>query len=271
MDSIHISWPNLFLGYLLLVIPIAVMWYYRTGLVRDTLVAAARMTIQLFLMGLYLTVLFELNLVWVNLLWLAVMIAVSAGTTIRRSHLSIRKFFLPVMAGTTVAIVIVDSFFLGITLQMDNIFDARYFITITGMIIGNAMKQNIIALNTFYHSLQQRKHEYRYCISNGASRNEALQPFMKEAVRKSFNPQIATMAVLGLIAMPGTLTGQILGGSSPETAIKYQIMLMLSIFIACMITIVVTIIIANRFLFDEYDDFSRFSPFSGRTPGQHPT
>ncbi len=259
MDSIHISWPNLFAGYLLLVIPIAAMWYYRTGLVRDTLVAAVRMTVQLFLMGLYLTVLFDLNEAWINLLWLAVMIAVSAGTTIRRSELSLRKFIVPVVLGTVVAVAVVDSFFLGITLQMSHIFDARYFITITGMIIGNAMKQNIIALNAFYHSLHQHKSDYRYCLANGATRNEALQPFMKSALRKAFNPQIATMAVMGLIAMPGTLTGQILGGSSPETAIKYQIMLMLSIFIACMITVVVTINIANRFLFDDYDNFEAFT------------
>ena len=68
METIEISWLNLFSGYLLLVIPIAAMWYYRTGLVKDTLIAAARMTIQLFLMGLYLPVLFDLNSVWWNLL-----------------------------------------------------------------------------------------------------------------------------------------------------------------------------------------------------------
>ncbi len=259
MNSIQISWPNLLLGYLLLVIPVAVMWYYRTGLIRDTLIAAARMTIQLFLMGLYLTLLFDLNSPWVNLGWFIVMISVSSGTTVRRSELSLKKFFIPAFVGTLVALAIVDSFFLGITLRMENIFDARYFITITGMIIGNAMKQNIIALNAFYHSLQSRKSDYRYCLANGATRHEALQPFMKMAIKKAFNPQIATMAVMGLIAMPGTLTGQIIGGSSPQTAIKYQIMLMLSIFIACMITVVVTILIANRFLFDAYDDFETFT------------
>lgn len=259
MDSIQISWPNLFLGYILLVIPVAVLWYYRTGLVRDMLIAAGRMTIQLFLMGLYLTLLFDLNNAWVNLAWLVVMILVAAGTTIRRSELSLKRFAFPVIIGTVVALMIVDSFFLGITLQMDNIFDARYFITITGMILGNSMKQNIIALNAFYHSLNKQKSDYRYALANGATRNEALQPFMRQALKKAFNPQIATMAVLGLIAMPGTMTGQILGGSSPETAIKYQIMLMLSIFIACMITVVITIHIANYYLFDEYDDFKTFT------------
>ena len=258
METINISWGNLFLGYLLLVIPIAAMWYYRTGLVKDTLIAAFRMTVQLFLMGLYLTVLFDLNSAWLNLLWLLIMIGVSTGTTIRRSELSWKKFTIPVAVSTIISIAIVDAVFLGITLQLDNIFDARYFITITGMILGNSMKQNIIALNTFYKTLEEQKADYRYCIANGATRREATMPFIKTAIKRAFNPQIATMSVLGLIALPGTLTGQIIGGSSPDVAIKYQILLMLAIFIASMITVVLTINLANRFLFDEWDDFGKF-------------
>lgn len=258
MESINISWGSLLLGYLLLVIPIGVLWYYRTGLVKDTLIAAFRMTIQLFLMGLYLTVLFDLNNAWINLLWLLIMVGVSAGTTIKRSELNWKKFVVPIAAGTLISIVIVDAFFLGITLSLENIFDARYFITITGMILGNSMKHNIIALTAFYGTLHNQKADYKYCIANGATRREAILPFMRDALKKSFNPQIATMAVLGLIALPGTLTGQIIGGSSPEVAIKYQILLMLAIFIAGIITVVLTINLANHFLFDDWDDFDSF-------------
>jgi len=258
METIEISWGNLFFGYLLMVIPIGIMWYYRTGLAKDTLIATLRMTVQLLLMGLYLTVLFDFNSAWMNLLWLLVMIGVSTGTTIKRSELGWKKFAMPVTIATVISIVIVDGVFLGITLKLDNFFDARYFITITGMILGNSMKHNIIALNAFYTSLSDQKADYKYCIANGASRAEALKPFMKSAIKQAFNPQIATMAVMGLIAMPGTLTGQILGGASPDGAIKYQILLMLAIFIACTITVVITINLANHFLFDEWDNFEKF-------------
>lgn len=258
MGTINISWGNLLFGYLLLVLPIAAMWYYRTGLVKDTLIAAFRMTIQLFLMGLYLTWLFDKNSMWLNLLWLVIMIGVSTGTTIRRSELNWKKFAVPVALSTLIALVIVDAVFLGITLQLDNFFDARYFVTISGMILGNSMKQNIITLNTFYKTLEDQRADYRYCIANGASRKEAVMPFMKTAIKRAFNPQIATMSVLGLIALPGTLTGQIIGGSAPDVAIKYQILLMLAIFIAAMITVVISVNVANRFLFDEWDDFGKF-------------
>jgi putative ABC transport system permease protein len=63
---------------------------------------------------------------------------------------------------------------------------------------------------------------------------------------------IATITVVGLISLPGMMTGQILGGSSPQVAIKYQIMLMISLFASTLISVVLTIIIANRLVFDDY-------------------
>lgn len=64
-----IQWAHLLLGYLLLLLPITALWYYRTGLVKPTLVAVARMTAQLALVGLYLEFIFRLDSAWVNLLW----------------------------------------------------------------------------------------------------------------------------------------------------------------------------------------------------------
>ena len=77
-------------------------------------------------------------------------------------------------------------------------------------------------------------------------------PFMREALIKSFNPTIASMAVMGLIALPGTMTGQILGGSSPSVAIKYQIMLMITIFASSLISVLLTLWISRKKTFDKY-------------------
>jgi putative ABC transport system permease protein len=80
---------------------------------------------------------------------------------------------------------------------------------------------------------------------------------MKEALRTAFNPLIASITVIGLISLPGMMTGQILGGSSPNIAIKYQIMLMLTIFVSTVLTVYLTIIISNRFVFDEYGNLKK--------------
>ncbi|MDZ7741737.1 MAG: ABC transporter permease [Bacteroidota bacterium] len=252
MDIKDISWIDLSTGFILLLAPLLILWYYKTGLVLKTLLAAGRMTLQLFLVGLYLTYLFELNNVWVNIAWVLVMILVNTFTISDRSELKLRAFAIPVTLGTLIAIAIVDGFFLGLSLRLENIFEARYFIAITGMIMGNTIERNIIALNSFYKSLEREKLRYNFALSCGAKKSEALLPFFKDSLKRSFNPQLARMSIMGIIALPGMMTGQILGGSSPQIAIKYQIMLMLMIFIAGMLTVVITLNMANRFVFDKF-------------------
>lgn len=182
---------------------------------------------------------------------------ISTATTVRKSELSMRYFALPIALGSIISFLVVNSFFLGVVLRWDNIFDARYFISITGLIMGNIMQRNIIVLNSFYTNLSRNSLQYNYAVISGANRREAITPFMREALKLAFNPLIATMTVMGLIALPGTMTGQILGGSAPGIAIKYQIVLMLSVFVAAMITVVVTIAFANRTVFDEFDNIRK--------------
>ncbi len=253
MNSVEdIKWINLALGYLLLLIPITMFWYFQTGLVKDTLWASLRMTVQLLLVGTYLEFIFKMNNVWINLLWVFIMVVIATSTTIKRSELNLKMFALPVFISLASSLMVVDFYFFGVVIGLKNLFDAIYFIPITGMLLGNCIRGNIIGLSSYYKRLYKEKTLYRFSLANGATWNEALIPYMKEAVKLAFNPSIATMAVIGLISLPGMMTGQILGGSSPMIAIKYQIMLMITILVSSVITVVLTIYISNKFVFDEY-------------------
>ena len=143
-------------------------------------------------------------------------------------------------------------YFIGIVLQLDNIFSAQYFIPIFGILMGNMLSSNVIALNTYYSGLKREQQLYRYLLGNGATRQEAQAPFIKQAIIKSFSPLIANIAVMGLVALPGTMIGQILGGSSPNVAIKYQMMIMVITFTASMLSLMITISLASRRSFDAY-------------------
>jgi putative ABC transport system permease protein len=248
-----ISYFNLLLGYVLLLIPLLIFGYYKTGLTKDTIFAFIRMTVQLFLVGFYLKYVFEWNYWWLNLLWGLIMIIVATVTIGRRANMKRSIFIIPIFTALLVSIFIVDTYFLGVVIKLDNLFSARYFIPITGMILGNCLKSNIIALDTFYRRLNKDNTMYRFMIAAGASRDEAQMPFMRDAIRTAFNPTIANTAVIGLISLPGMMTGQLLGGSTPDVAIKYQIMLVITIFVASIITVFVTIKIVNLFVFDKYD------------------
>lgn len=260
MDGVKdIQWPFLLLGYLLLLLPLALLGYYRTGLVKPTLVAVARMTVQLSLVGLYLEFIFKLDNVWVNLLWVILMVAFASLAVISRTSLTHRFYLIPVFWAIGLSLTVIVAYFFTVVIRLENYFESRYLIPITGMLLGNCMHSNIIGLNAYYSRLRLEQQLYRYALANGATREEALHPFVRDALVKAFNPSIASMAVIGLVSLPGMMTGQILGGSDPSVAIKYQIMIMITIFTSSLLTVLLTIFFANRYAFDAYDNFKLHS------------
>ncbi len=255
--AIDISWGMLALGYLLMFIPLYFFYKYKTGLVKPTTIAVIRMSFQLFMVGLYLEYIFKWDNPYINLMWIIIMILVSTYTVITRAGLKLRLFFLPIMTATLLSIVFIDYYVLGFIIGLKNILTARYFIPITGMLLGNSLKNVVIALDAFYQRVSEEEIAYRWQLANGAKRDEALLPFMSYALHKAFNPLIATAAVMGLIALPGMMTGQILGGSDPMVAIKYQITILIVVFSSTMLNVWLTIVLANRMAFDAWDNFNR--------------
>ena len=117
--------------------------------------------------------------------------------------------------------------------------------------MGNMLGVNVIGLNTFYYNLQREKSYYYFLLGNGATIDEAITPFVKRALVHSFSPAIANMAVMGLVALPGTMIGQILGGSTPDVAIKYQMMIIVITNSASMLSLMTTLNLSKRVTFDK--------------------
>ena len=249
-----IDYLDLLFGYALLIVPIIILWYYKTGLVKDGLISIGRMTIQLLLVGVYLEFIFELNSIWVNIGWVFIMTIIAAYTVVKRSGLKLKLMFFPVFIAGVVSIGITDAYFLGFVVKLDNMFEARYFIPITGMLLGNTLKTIIIALSYYFKQLDKESGMYKWYLANGATRSEALSRFKRDALKIAFNPVIAATAIVGLISLPGMMTGQILGGSSPNVAIKYQIMLMITVFSSSIISVIFTLLISDRHVFDGMDN-----------------
>lgn len=254
---IDINYLELFMGYALMLIPVFILWYYKTGLVKDTLIATARMTVQLLLVGVYLEYIFKIDSTIVNIAWVLIMSVIGTYTIIQRSGVKYKLFIVPIFLSGIISISVTDAYFLGFVIKLDNVFDARYFIPITGMLLGSTIKSVIIALNAYYKRINEEQNLYRWHLANGANKKEALLPFMRDALKIAFNPIIASTAIMGLITLPGMMTGQILGGSNPNIAVKYQIMLVITIFSSAILTVVLTILFSNRIAFDKYSNLRK--------------
>ncbi len=251
-----ISIISLAIGFLILLIPIFILIHFKIKIIKDLAISLLRMTLQLSLVGIYLEVIFRINNLWINLVWIIAMILVTAWTSIKRVKLNFKKYFFPISLAVLISLFITDLFFIGTIIRPTYLFDARYLIPISGMILGNSLNHNIVGMSTYLDAFRNKKELYYFILTNSGSRKLALEPFIREAIIKALNPLIAGMSVMGLISLPGMMTGQILGGSSPATAIKYQIMIMIAIFTGCFFSLILSLVFANKRLFDKFGNLS---------------
>lgn len=123
---------------------------------------------------------------------------------------------------------------------------AQYLIPISGLILGNCLRADIIGLRTFYTNLKKYQKNFEYTLAQGASLHEGLRPYMREACEAALAPSIATISTVGLVSLPGVMTGVILGGGDPMVAIKYQIAIMIAIFSGTAITVICALHLSMR-------------------------
>lgn len=241
-----IGWLQLGLFMLVLLIPMAIGRYFQLGLSRDMTWAVIRMTAQLILVGLYLQYLFLLDNLWVNLGWLLVMLLVGSSAIISKAKLPKRLLYSPVFFGLALGMFPVLWLMMVYLLSPEPLYTAQYLIPTAGMLLGNCLSGNIVALQRLFGAFNDRKSEYQGALALGASPAQASLPFMQTAMQQSFAPILASMATMGLVTLPGMMTGQILGGVDPLIAIKYQLVISVAIFVTLSISVSTTLVLCIR-------------------------
>ncbi len=236
----------------LLLIPLGLSLAVRLGIFRQLLVSAGRMTGQLFLMSIVLLYLFRWDNPWLNVSWVILMIFFACFSAMVNSQLSFGRFFFPVFMAYFIGAGMILLFFNGIIVNYDNMFTARLMVVVGGMLLGNSLNSTIIGISHFYESIKKDNKRYLYLLSLGASQNEALLPFFRDSMLAALKPFMANMATMGLVSLPGMMTGQILGGADPQTAIRYQIVIVLAIFTAVTVSVALSVYFTSRRAFNEY-------------------
>jgi len=245
-----------FFNILLLLIPFFLLIFglkfFKVNLIKRSVISIGRMIIQLFLVGVYLEYIFKFNNWAINFTYLLLMITVASLSTIDIVKLNYKKFILPLFGSIFLSWIIIYTLYQSIILYDINFFEARYIIPVSGMLLGNILKGQIIFLNNFFTQIKDGEDSYFYLLSMGATKFEALREFYRRSIISSLQPDLANMATIGLVALPGMMTGQILAGASPFTAIKYQISIMIAIFCIRSLSLVLTTFVINQIVFDKF-------------------
>lgn len=255
--NLDISISGLVFGLLLVLPTLVLVWLFKLELNKRIAISVLRMVVQLAFVGLYLKYVFVLNSPWVNMAYVSIMIVAASFSSISSSSLKLKPFIGPTIFAVAIPALLSLFYFNWAIIQVNNIFEAQLIIPIAGLMLGNTLKSNIVALKTFYKSLINDEKKYQFMLSLGANRLEAVRPFMKESIRTAMAPNLATMATLGLVSLPGVMTGQILGGADPVIAVKYQVMVMIVIFFNSIFSNILQLLFSLRNAFDKMDNLNK--------------
>ena len=134
-------------------------------------------------------------------------------------------------------------------------YDPRYLIPLAGMIIGNSMNGASLAAERLASEMRERREEIETALSLGASGRQASEPAVRNAFRAALMPTINTMAAMGIVSLPGMMTGQILSGTEPMVAVRYQIAIMCAITGSVAITAFLIVLQGYRHYFNKAQQF----------------
>jgi putative ABC transport system permease protein len=223
---IDLSWLDLTLAAGLVLMAAGLSRRQGLGLTRDLLVGAIRTVVQLALVGYVLVYIFAWDRWYLVVLALVVMLAVAARTATDRQDRPTRRLYgilgLAMLIGSGLTLVYIGA----VVVRPDPWYDPRYLIPLFGMIVGNAMNTASLAAERLAGEMDARRAEVEAYLALGASPTFATRDAVRRAVRASMIPMVNSLMVVGIVALPGMMTGQIIAGASPLAAVRYQIVVM---------------------------------------------
>ncbi len=253
MDLIRLSPWDLTLAAGLVLLLALMSWRLHLGVGRRVLIAAARSTVQLVLLGLVLKVLFELrSLPWIGALALF-MLTVAGWEVMARQQ---RRYRGPWGMGIGTLSMFLSSFSvtllaLLLVIRVEPWYQPQYLIPLLGMLLGNTMSGIAIALDNLTRHAWEGRGRIEARLLLGADWDTAIAEIRRDALRSGLIPIINAMTTAGIVSLPGMMTGQILAGSPPMEAAKYQLLIMFLIAAGTGLGSVVAVWIGSRRLFDE--------------------
>lgn len=256
----EIGWAGFALSLLAVALAAAASWRLGLRLQRDILESSARALVQMLVaaaaLGLVIGDGAPIALSW---LWVAG-IVVYAADAVRRRAPELPGIFSVALASTagTAAVGLGIAFGAGIFPV-----EGRTLVPVAAMLVGNALKSGVVAATLLRDDLADRRDEIEARLALGLSSAEASKPLVRRILRTAISPQIENIRGLGIVFLPGAMTGLILAGVDPLDAVLVQLALMYLILGAVVVTTTLTVLGARRRVFTSDH---RLTPLVRRLP-----
>ncbi|WP_431798846.1 ABC transporter permease [Halobacillus andaensis] len=230
-------------------IPLSLSYFYQLGLSKNILWSTIRGTIQLFAIGYLLTYLFDLRAAIGIPLMITIMI------TVATFHARLKGKELPhVFWYILFGLIVIEVGVLSMWLLFDMVeFTPSEVIPMSGMVIGNSMVAMGLALERMKNEFKENNGRLLAALSLGAKPKTASKLIVQKTLNAALIPNVDQLKTIGLVQLPGMMTGLILGGVEPVMAIKYQLVISLSIFSSVSLSAMFITLAMYRYFFNEQD------------------
>ncbi|WP_423920023.1 ABC transporter permease [Candidatus Poriferisodalis sp.] len=240
--DLDLTWVNVAASLTLVAAVVVLSAWLRLGITRGVVVAAARAAVQLSVVGGVLIVVLrpEAALVW-SWLWVAAMVVLATGVVRRRTRRL--KPFQPSTILIVTAVLVPLSVCLAVTFGL-GVFDLTptALVPVAGILLGNSLPTTIAAAARIEELLSDERGQIDAMLALGFDGSSAIRPQVRKAIRSALVPQVERTSVVGLVALPGAMTGMILAGADPLDAVAAQMIVMFLILGGVAFTVAVVVL-----------------------------
>lgn len=241
------SISSLLIASLLLLIPIFISYKQKLNLEKELIISVLRAVIQLVIVGFFLEKIFNVNNFIFTSILILIMIFNAAYNAKKRGNgiknaLSIS--FIAILIGTviTLSVLVISG---AISYSPNDV------IPVSGMIISNSMVAIGLSYRNLHNSFKEKSLQVETMLSLGSDINMASKDIIRDSIKTAIVPSIDSAKTLGIVSLPGMMTGLILAGASPLTAIKFQIMVTFMILSSTTIATLISTSIAYKSFFND--------------------
>ncbi|WNZ24190.1 iron export ABC transporter permease subunit FetB [Leptolyngbya sp. NK1-12] len=242
----------------LMVLAMALSAWQHLGLTGSLLMATGRTIVQLLVVGYLLALVFALRNPWAVLAIVLTMTIIA--TVVARNRIS-RKLpqLVPILGSS---LVLSTGFTLAyvnlLVLRLEPWYEPQYLVPLAGIVLGNSMNAAALAGERFVSTLNNSQLDIETHLSLGATPRQATQLYRREAIKAGLIPTLNSMLVVGIVTLPGIITGQILSGVDPLNASLYQMLIMFMLAFTTLLTAIILINGIDRQYFNQAAQLRKF-------------
>ncbi|SDC32185.1 putative ABC transport system permease protein [Pelagirhabdus alkalitolerans] len=238
---------TLTLTLLFVIIPLALAYGLKLNIEKDILIATIRSIIQLFIVGYVLQYVFNADHLLFTWLMVALIITAATHNARKKGHKIKGMTWKLVLTYITVE-TLTQGILLGFNITP---MTPQYIIPISGMVIGNAMVLSILFLNRFTDEVDNQFSQIELILSLGGTPKQAIHRQLMTSIKASTIPTIENQKTIGLVQLPGMMSGQIIAGADPIQAVQFQLLIVFLLMTTAVLTSVMIGFLVYPTLFNE--------------------